>query len=142
MKRDKALAFIEAFTKIREIVSDDIAKENIGLYPEWKSNKELNSEDRVRYNNKLYKVITAHTTQEDWTPNVTPALFEPLDVVNEGTLENPIVAVTGMTYYKDKYYFDETDSKIYLCIRDDTGNGTILHYLPSALVGVYFTLSK
>ncbi len=140
MKRSKALAFIEAFKKVREVVSDDIAKENIGLYPEWVANKELENEDRVHYDGNLYKVIQTHTTQETWTPDITPTLFEPIDVINDGTLERPFIAASGMTYYKDKYYLDETDGKVYLCTRDDTGNGTVLHYMPHDLVGVYFEL--
>ena len=140
MKRSKALAFIEAFKKVREVVSDDIAKENIGLYPEWLANKELENEDRVHYDGNLYKVIQTHTTQETWTPDITPTLFEPIDVANDGTLERPFIAASGMTYYKDKYYLDETDGKVYLCTRDDTDNGTVLHYMPHDLVGVYFSL--
>ena len=42
-----------------------------------------------------------------------------------------------MRYFKDKYYLD--GGKIYRCTRDDNGGeGTILHYLPSQLVGIYF----
>ena len=140
MKRDKALAFIEAVKKIRETVSDDIALENIALYPEWKVNVELKVGDRVQHNDKLYKVLQDHTTQSTWTPTDALTLFEPIDVANDGSLERPFVAAVGMTYYKDKYYLDETDGKIYLCTRDDTGNGTTLYHSPSALVGTYFEL--
>lgn len=28
------------------------------------------------YNNKLYKCLQAHTSQTDWTPEVTPALWK------------------------------------------------------------------
>ena len=46
-------------------------------------------------------------------------------------------AAVGMRYYKDLYYAD--GDKIYLCTRDDSnGQGTILHYVPSQLVGIYF----
>lgn len=56
---------------------------------------------------------------------------------DEGTLSNPIAAEAGMRYYKDKYYKEE--DKIYKCIRDDNdGQGTILYYTPSQLVGNYF----
>ena len=41
-----------------------------------------------------------------------------------------------MRYFKDKYYLEGND--IYLCIRDDTGEGTILYYWPSVLMGNYF----
>ena len=55
----------------------------------------------------------------------------------EGTLSNPIAAEAGMRYYKDKYY--KEGDKIYKCIRDDgNGQGTILYYTPSQLVGNYF----
>ena len=46
-------------------------------------------------------------------------------------------AAVGMRYFKDKYYLD--GGKIYKCTRDDSnGQGTILQYLPSQLVGIYF----
>ena len=42
-----------------------------------------------------------------------------------------------MRYYKGKYYLD--GGKIYKCTRDDSnGQGTILQYIPSQLVGIYF----
>lgn len=139
MKRDKAYAIIDAIKNLRETLTDEVALNYVVLYPDWKVGQELSVGDRVEYEEKLYKVIQAHTAQESWTPDLTSALFEPIDVVNEGTLENPIIAVSGMTYFKDKYYLDETDGNIYLCTRQDTENGTVLHFMPSALVGVYFT---
>lgn len=58
-------------------------------------------------------------------------------VGEDGTIDNPITAAAGMRYFKDKYYLD--GGKIYKCIRDDSnGQGTILQYLPSQLVDIYF----
>lgn len=141
MTRRKAYAFIDAVKRVRKLLSDEAALSNIALYADWEIGQFFDIGERVEYNGKLYKVAQAHTAQEIWTPDVTPALFEPLDVVNEGTLENPITAATGMRYYKDKYYFDETDGNTYLCTRQDTDDGTVLHFMPSALVGTYFTLA-
>ena len=141
MKRDLANKIVEYLKQTREIIADEIALNYVELYPNWEKHigKELNVGERIEYNGKLYKVITAHTTQETWSPDVSATLFEPIDVVNDGTLTNPIIAAAGMTYFKDKYYLDETDGKIYLCTRDDSnGNGTVLHFMPSALVGTYF----
>ena len=140
MKRSKAYAFINAVKRVRETLSDEIALKNIALFPDWEVGKLLSVGDRVEHEGKLYKVILAHATQETWAPDTTPTLFEPIDVANDGTLERPFIAASGMTYYKDKYYLDETDGKIYLCTRDDTGSGTVLHYMPHDLVGVYFSL--
>lgn len=139
MKREKAYAIIDAIKTLRATLTDEVALNYVVLYPDWAVNKELSIGDRVEYKGKLYKVVQAHTTQGSWKPDLTPSLFEPIDVVNDGTLDNPIIAAAGMCYFKDKYYLDETDSKIYLCTRDDSnGNGTVLHFVPSALVGIYF----
>lgn len=139
MKREKAYAIIDAIKNLRKTLTDEVALNYVVLYPDWKVGQELSVGDRIEYEGKLYKVVQAHITQESWTPNLTSSLFEPIDIVNEGTLENPIIAASGMAYYKDKYYLDETDGNIYLCTRQDTENGTVLHFMPSALVGVYFT---
>lgn len=138
MKRERAYKIIDAIKGIRETLDDEMALEYIALYPDWEIGKALKVGDRIEHEGKLYKVVTAHTTQTDWAPDLTPALFQPLDIVNEGTLENPIIAAVGMCYLKDKYYLDESDGNIYLCTRDDTGSGTTLYFLPSALVGHYF----
>ena len=140
MKREKAYAIIDAIKSLRETLTDEVALTYITLYPDWRVGKELVVGERIEYNGKLYRVITAHTAQETWAPDVALTLFEPIDIVNEGTINKPIIAAIGMTYYKDKYYLDETTGKTYLCNRDDTGNGTVLNFMPSALVGHYFEL--
>ena len=143
MKREKAIAIIDAIKRLRETLTDEVAIDYIAIFHDWTVGEELTVGDRIEYEGKLYKVVQAHTTQEGWAPDLTPALFEPIDVVNEGTLTNPIVAAAGMCYFKDKYYLDETNGKVYLCTRDDSnGNGTVLHFVPSALIGVYFEVAE
>lgn len=60
-----------------------------------------------------------------------------------GTEMDPIDAVRGMTYYKDKYYRDPDDGQVYQCCRDsdtEPGTGVALAYLPHELVDIYFCL--
>ena len=91
----------------------------------------------VRRPNGLYKCYNAITANPTWLPENTAAHWEPITVGEDGTIDNPITAAAGMRYFKDKYYLD--GGKIYKCIRDDSnGQGTILHYVPSQLVGIYF----
>ena len=141
MKRDIANKIVDYLKNTRNLITEEAALNYIDLYPTWKVGKELIADERVKFEGKLYKVITTHTAQETWTPKIALTLFEPIDVVNEGTLAHPIVAAIGMTYFKDKYYLDETNNKIYLCIRDDSnGNGTTLYHMPNALINIYFKL--
>ena len=58
------------------VLSDDVALLIPEVYPVWSGNGvEYKVDDRVQYNGVLYKVLTAHTSQETWKPDVSPSLF-------------------------------------------------------------------
>lgn len=71
------------FSTQTEELSDEDALEVAALFPTWASKigAEVKVGERLWYNGKLYKVIQAHTTQADWTPDVTPALYTEVSVV-------------------------------------------------------------
>lgn len=75
MTRTKAEAVIDAFVKLREKATDAVALESVDAYPSWKSGVEYKVGERILYNDILYKVLTEHTSQEDWAPDVAPSLF-------------------------------------------------------------------
>ena len=69
------------------------------------------------YKDYLYKVTTAHTVQESWTPDVSYSLFVKIALDSEGgTVDNPIQYSVGMKLIKDKYYVE--NGVKYLCIRE------------------------
>jgi hypothetical protein len=43
--------------------------------PRWEAAKSVGVGDLRVYRNQMYKVIQAHTTQANWTPDATPALW-------------------------------------------------------------------
>lgn len=138
MTRAEALAFRKKIESAASLLPDEQALESIELFPAWEPIAYAVG-DRCRYNGKLYKCYNAITGDNPtWTPDVTSAHWEVVaKPEEEGTLSNPIAAEVGMRYYKDKYY--KEGDKIYKCIRDDSnGQGTILYYTPSQLVGNYF----
>lgn len=57
------------------LLTDEQALENKMLYQLWAVGVTLAADARVRYGDKLYKVLQEHTTQENWTPDATPALY-------------------------------------------------------------------
>lgn len=97
--------------------------------------------DRRSYGGKLYKCQQAHTSQEDWKPSATPALWVGIDVAHAGTQADPIPAARGMEYEYGKYYLDSEDGKLYKCERigEAAGGKIVLQYLPHELLGQYFT---
>lgn len=72
MKHTDLVAFMRA---ARLTVDDETALTGKELYPVWAENIAVSVNDRYQYNDKLYKCVQAHTTQADWTPNATPALW-------------------------------------------------------------------
>lgn len=96
--------------------------------------------DRRSYGGKVHKCRQAHTSQADWTPDKTPALWTIINVDHAGTQDDPIPAARGMEYEYGKYYLDGEDGKTYLCERtgEQAGGKITLQYLPHELVGNYF----
>ena len=124
--------------KIVSTFTDENAVKVIDLYPVWMVGISVAKDARYQYNGKLYRVVQAHTTQADWTPDITPSLWTVIDVTHAGTIDDPIPAVAGMEYVYGKYYIE--GETVYLCKRTGEAEGgtIVLHYLPSQLVGQYF----
>lgn len=82
-----------------------------------------------------------HTTQANWPPHSTPAMWTIIDLEHAGTQNDPIPAARGMEYEYGKYYLDSEDGKTYKCERigEAAGGKIVLQYLPHELVGNYFT---
>lgn len=97
--------------------------------------------DRRSYGGKVHKCRQAHTSQADWTPDKTPALWAVIDAEHAGTQADPIPAARGMEYEYGKYYLDGEDGKTYKCERigEAAGGKIVLQYLPHELAGQYFT---
>lgn len=123
-------------------LSDGEAAKMPSLSQKWVVDEAVNVDDRRYYEptQRLYKCRQAHTTQADWPPDQTPAMWAVVDVEHAGTLEDPIPAAKGMDYIYGKYYRDPEDGKIYLCKRtgEEPGGTINLQYLPHELIGQYF----
>lgn len=65
-------------------MSDEEAVASQVLFPNWQPDKSYSSNERVRYNGKLYKVLQTHTSQNEWAPDVATSLFACLLIDEEG----------------------------------------------------------
>ena len=75
ISREKAYALRELIEKAAISLDDTDALEAVELFPAWAPGVEYTVDQRIRYGDKLYRVVQAHTSQADWTPDKTPALF-------------------------------------------------------------------
>lgn len=120
MTREEAKAFINSLVKLRGLATDEMSLQVPNLYPTWKENVEYAVGDRILHNEILYKVITAHTSQADWTPEAAPSLFAKVlipdvDVIPEW--EQPDSTNAYMTgdkvAYNGKVYISTVDNNVW-----------------------------
>lgn len=64
-----------ALAPVLEILTDEQATQHAALFPEWETGRAYGVGQRVRYGGILYKCLTAHTSQDTWTPTDAPSLW-------------------------------------------------------------------
>lgn len=90
------------------MLTDEQAIEVIDLYDEWAVGVTYKVNTRIRYGEKLYKVLQEHTTQADWTPDVTPALYVEVAPagqyreIKDGMLSTEAFAKGEIGWWKEK----------------------------------------
>lgn len=75
MKRSELYKIREFIEKGATSLTDTEALEAVALFPAWAVGVAYAKDERVQYDGKLYKVVQAHTSQADWKPDSTPALW-------------------------------------------------------------------
>ena len=117
-------------------LDDDTALEMRTFYPTWEIGQAYAVGHKLQYNGKLYKVITAHTSQADWTPDVAVTLFERIDEVHDGSKYDPIPYDGNMALTAGLYYTQ--GGVLYLCTRD---TGIPVYNALAELVGIYVEIA-
>lgn len=84
--RTKTRAIVDALVKLRGLATDEQACEVPVLYPSWKEGVTYEVGERVLYNEILYKVLTTHTSQANWTPDVATSLFAKILIPDENVI--------------------------------------------------------
>ena len=75
MTRAKAKQLRQLIEQLAVTLDDETALTGVELFPMWAIGRAYAVGDRVQYCGILYKCVQAHTSQADWTPDITPALF-------------------------------------------------------------------
>lgn len=81
---DEAAEFRSMVNTLIASMGDTDAEKNKVLFPLWNPNNVQYTEgERVRYNDKLYKVLKTHLSQQNWNPENAPSLFSEVVIGNE-----------------------------------------------------------
>ena len=88
MTRKEAKKLIESLVKLRNLATDEMSLQVPNLYPIWKPNVRYSFNDKILYDDILYKVITPHISQETWTPDIASSLFSKILISDANVVSN------------------------------------------------------
>lgn len=87
---EQAEAIREAMDVAGALLDEEMALECVRLYRPWEIGKLYQVGEYLTYGQngvgdpQLYKVVQAHTSQADWTPDKTPALYDAIGLDDDG----------------------------------------------------------
>lgn len=131
--QEKARALRPFIEKAAASLDDGDALDAVELFPAWAVGTDYAVDQRIRYGGKLYKVLQAHASQADWTPDITPALYAEVEKPGQGdSPDNPIPYNNNMELTEGKYYSQY--DVVYRCFRD---TGVPVYNDLKDLIGLY-----
>lgn len=113
MKRSHALKLRKMIEKAAASLDDGDALNAVELFPTWMSETSYALDFRVRYNGTLYKCVQAHTSQADWTPDVTPALWTEVAEPGEIPVWKQPTGAQDAYMTGDKVHYPDNDGPVY-----------------------------
>ena len=99
-------------------VDDNTALRMVEFYPEWEAGQAYTAGYKVQYGGTLYKCVQAHTSQADWTPDATPALWVKVSLDEYPEWVQPTGAhdaynIGDKVTYNGQHYVCTSDSNVY-----------------------------
>lgn len=119
MTREQAHRLRALIEKAVRSLTDEDALDGVTLFPAWKIDTDYAANDRIKYNDKLYKVVQAHTSQEDWTPDITPALYTEVALPGEIPVWRQPIGTQDAYMIGDKVHFPGADDPVYVSLVDN-----------------------
>lgn len=72
---EEAKELRKAIDTFAENQTDEALLDNKVAFSLWRSGVQVVRKQILRFNDDLYRVNQSHTTQDDWTPDIAPALY-------------------------------------------------------------------
>ena len=118
MTREILLRLRALIEKAVRSLDDSDALECVTLFPAWQTGKWYVIGDRVKYDSTLYRVVQDHTSQTDWTPDITPNLYA--EVAEPGTIPVWHQPTGAQDAYRigDKVHYPDENGPVYVCTID------------------------
>ena len=114
----EALKIRRMIEKASVSLSDEDALEAVTLFPLWQTGQTYVAGKRVSYEGKLYRCNQPHTSQADWTPDITPALWTEVGLPTEIPVWRQPTGAQDAYNTGDKVHYPDADGPIYVSTID------------------------
>ena len=106
---------IDVFAKNQ---TDETLLGNKVAFSLWRAGVHVVRKQILRFNDNLYRVNQDHTTQDDWTPDITPALYTKISLEEYPEWVQPTGAQDAYNYgdkcsHNDKHWVSNLDSNVW-----------------------------
>jgi hypothetical protein len=118
MKRSELYKIRAMIEKAAVSLADDDAIEAAELFPAWAVGTAYSADQRIRYGDKLYRCVQAHTSQADWKPDSTPALWTEVAKPGEIPVWKQPTGAQDAYAKGDKVWFPDVNTTVYESIID------------------------
>lgn len=115
----KAEEIRKAINKFAENQTDETLIDNKSAFRLWSGNGLVVKAGEIYlYNDELYRVVQDHTTQPDWTPDITPALYTKISVEEFPQWRQPTGAQDAYkkgdkVTYDNKHWISTSDNNVW-----------------------------
>ena len=89
------------------------------MFPHWKVGISVVADERMYYEDKLYRVVQSHTTQEGWEPDITPALFTEVAKPGEIPVWKQPTGAQDAYMTGDKVHYPTKEDPVYISTVDN-----------------------
>ena len=118
MTRAKAKQLRQLIEQLAVTLDDETALTGVELFPMWAIGRAYVVGDRVQHGGILYKCVQAHTSQADWTPDATQALWVVVSIEEFPEWVQPTGAhdaynIGDKVSYNGQRYICTTDANVY-----------------------------
>lgn len=118
INRQKAHKLRAMIEKASASLPDEDALEAVELFRKWETDNAYVADVRVRYDGtggewKLYRCVQAHTSQPDWTPDKTPALWTEVAKPGEIPVWKQPTGAQDAYMTGDKVWYPEKDTTVW-----------------------------
>ena len=119
MKREHAMKLRQMIVKASVSLPDEDALEAIELFPAWVVDTAYAADERCRHGGKLYRCVQPHTSQSEWTPDATPALWTEVALPGEIPVWRQPTGAQDAYQTGDKVHYPTADDDIWISTVND-----------------------